>query len=41
LCSEAFGWSDEDLRALARKSIDASFADANVEAGLVGALARW
>lgn len=41
LCSQAFGWSDEDLLALARKSIDASFADADVKAGLLGALARW
>jgi adenosine deaminase len=41
LCSQAFGWSDEDLRALARNSIDASFANADVKAGLLGALARW
>ncbi len=41
LCSQAFGWSDEDLRALARNSIDASFADADVKAGLLEALARW
>ena len=41
LCSQAFGWSDEDLRALARNSIDASFADADVKARLRGALARW
>ena len=40
-CSQAFGWSDEDLRALARNSIDASFANADVKAGLVAALARW
>ena len=41
LCSQAFGWSDEDLRALARNSIDASFADADVTARLLEALARW
>ena len=41
LCSQAFGWSDEDLRALARNSIDASFANADVKAGLLEALARW
>ena len=40
-CSQAFGWSDEDLRALARNSIDASFANAEVKAKLLGALARW
>ena len=41
LCRQAFGWSDEDLRALARNSIDASFANADVKAGLLEALARW
>jgi len=41
LCSQAFGWFDEDLRALARNSIDASFANADVKAGLLEALARW
>jgi adenosine deaminase len=41
LCSQAFGWSDEDLRALARNSIDASFANADVKAKLLEALARW
>ena len=41
LCSQAFGWSDEDLRALARNSIDASFAGADVKARLYGDLARW
>ena len=41
LCSQAFGWSDEDLRALARNSIDASFANADVKARLLEGLARW
>jgi adenosine deaminase len=41
LCSQAFGWSDEDLRALARNSIDASFASADLKAKLIEGLARW
>ena len=41
LCCKAFGWSDEDLRALARNSIDASFANADIKAGLTHALSRW
>jgi adenosine deaminase len=41
MCSQAFGWSDDDLRALARNSIGASFANADVKAGLLEALARW
>jgi adenosine deaminase len=41
LCSKAFGWSDDDLRTLARNSIDASFANADVKARLAQALSRW
>jgi adenosine deaminase len=41
LCSKAFGWSDEVLRALARNSIDASFANADLKATLIQALSRW
>ena len=41
LCSQAFGWTDEDLRALARNSIDASFANADVKARLLEVSARW
>jgi adenosine deaminase len=41
LCRQAFGWSDDDLRALARHSIDASFANADVKARLSRALAAW
>ena len=41
LCSKAFGWSDEVLRDLARNSIAASFANADIKAGLIQALARW
>jgi len=40
-CCAAFGWSDGDLRALARNSIDASFADAEVKARLTQALSSW
>ncbi len=41
LCHKAFAWSDDVLRALARNSIDASFAPLNVKATLVQALSRW
>jgi adenosine deaminase len=41
LCSKAFGWSEGDLRALARSSIDASFANADVKARLTQELSRW
>ena len=41
LCSKAFGWSDDDLRALARTSIDASFANTDVKARLIQALSSW
>lgn len=41
LCSKTFGWSDGDLRELARNSILASFANADVKARLTQALSRW
>jgi adenosine deaminase len=41
LCAKVFGWSDDDLRALARHSVDASFANAEVQASLIQALAGW
>lgn len=41
LCTEAFGWTDEVLREVARTSIDASFANEDVKASLREALARW
>ena len=41
LCSQAFGWSDEVLRDLARNSIAASFANADVKAKLIQALVDW
>ena len=41
LASAAFGWSDEIVRDVARTSIDASFANADVKAHLKSALAGW
>jgi adenosine deaminase len=41
LCSTAFGWSDDILRAVARNSIEASFADAGIKAKLNRALSQW
>jgi len=35
------GWSDEDMRDVARTSIDASLAHADVKRQLPAALARW
>ena len=41
LCREAFGWSEETIRAVARTSIEASFADADTRARLLQALHAW
>jgi adenosine deaminase len=41
LVSTAFGWTDEIVRDVARTSIDASFANADVKARLKSALAGW
>ncbi|MBI2717754.1 MAG: adenosine deaminase [Rhizobiales bacterium] len=41
LASAAFGWSDEIVREVARTSIDASFANADVKRRLTSALADW
>jgi len=41
LCSKAFGWSDDVVRTLARNSIDASFASADVKTKLIQALSQW
>lgn len=41
VCSEAFGWSDDDLRSVARTSIDACFANDELKALLRDALSRW
>jgi adenosine deaminase len=41
LCSKAFNWSDDELRTLARNSIDASFASTDVKASLIQALSSW
>ena len=41
LCTQAFGWGDDELRALARHSIDASFANTGIKAKLIQALSSW
>jgi adenosine deaminase len=41
LCRQAFGWSDEVTRAVARTSVEASFAQADVKAELLKALGSW
>jgi adenosine deaminase len=41
MCSRAFDWTDDDLRALARNSIDASFAGTAIKARLLRELERW
>ena len=41
LCRDTFDWNDETLRAIARTSIEASFADADTKAGLLQALMAW
>ena len=41
LASAAFGWSDEIVRDVARTSIDASFANADLKARLKSELGRW
>ena len=41
LCRQAFGWSDEVTRDVARTSIEASFANEDVKAGLLERLGRW
>ena len=41
LCRDAFGWDDDVLRALARNSIEASFAPDGRKAELLQALAAW
>lgn len=41
LCQQAFGWSDDVLRAVARTSIDSSFAHDDVKSALQAALNRW
>jgi len=41
LCAQAFGWTDEDLRAIASDSIKASFANADVKDRLLADLSRW
>ena len=41
LCQQAFGWTDEVIRAVARTSIEASFANQNVKATLLRKLEVW
>ena len=41
LCQQAFGWTDEVIRAVARTSIEASFASQNVKATLLRKLEVW
>jgi adenosine deaminase len=41
LCRDTFEWSDDDVRSVARTSIDASFANDDVKARLRKALSRW
>ena len=40
-CVDAYGWSRDDVRAVARTSIEASFADAQTKARLLTALQTW
>jgi adenosine deaminase len=41
LCRQGFAWTDEVTKAVARTSIEASFADANTKANLLQALGSW
>jgi adenosine deaminase len=41
LCRQAFGWSDNITKAVARTSIEASFAPDHVKAGLLKTLEKW
>jgi adenosine deaminase len=41
LCRSTFGWSDDITKAVARTSIESSFADADTQARLLDALNRW
>lgn len=41
LCRQAFGWTDDTMRAVAHTSIEASFADEDVKNRLQAALKQW
>jgi adenosine deaminase len=41
LCRQAFGWTDDITKAIARTSIEASFAHENVKVDLLKALDSW
>ncbi len=40
-CAKSFAWSDDEVRGIARTSIEASFAPADIKRRLVDALAAW
>lgn len=41
LCQETFGWSKEVIRSVARTSIESSFANSDIKAGLLKSLNSW
>lgn len=41
LCQQAFGWTDDVVKAVARTSIEASFAQENIKLDLLKALGSW
>jgi adenosine deaminase len=41
LCSKTFGWTDAVTAAVARTSIEASFANPDLKAGLLSQLNGW
>jgi adenosine deaminase len=41
LCTQTFGWSDEIMRAVARTSIESSFATDELKSSLLSTLNRW
>lgn len=41
MCRQAFGWSDDVIRSVARTSIEASFAPEHLKANLRSALGHW
>ena len=41
LCRQTFGWTDETTKAVARTSIESSFANQSVKANLLAALESW
>ena len=41
LCTREFGWTEETIRAVARTSIESSFATQDIKADLLAALMSW